>query len=175
MVTALLPILLTLKDADGNVIKTYASVDELAAETLPAAIIELLTPAGDSTDQSKAYYYQCLAEYTQFLATYSGQATQLILDTFMYDEDEPFDLQRAIDVIVTFIGNADKIAASHYDEVYLSWMKAYEKKYDEGTHVVDAGDIASDTGNMGANAFVILLLASAIGLVTVKAAKRKEN
>ncbi|MCR4926734.1 MAG: hypothetical protein K5927_02050 [Lachnospiraceae bacterium] len=175
VVTALLPILLTLKDADGNVIKTYASVDELAAETLPVALIELLTPAGDCTDQSKAYYYQCLAEYTQFLATYSGQAAQLILDTFMYDEDEPFDLQRAIDVIVTFIGNADKIAASHYDEVYLSWMKAYEKKYDEGTHDVDAGDIASDTGNMGANVFVILLLASTIGLVTVKAAKRKEN
>lgn len=175
LILALLPLLLTEKDADGNIVKTYATVDEMANAKLPATLAALLGPVGSTTDERFAYYSACADAYKQNIINNAGQAALVVLDLFCYD-DGAFDLQRVIDTIATFVGNAGPIANSHYNEVYTSWMKAYEKKYDEGAHPVAPEVIASPTGSVSANVFMILILASMTGLVTVTVMKRrKEN
>lgn len=128
LVSAILPLLLTEKDEEGNVTKTYDTVAEAADALLPGAIDSLLADALELGDEvyTKAFMAD-VRRHVADLKRHVTEARRLLMNFFFYVKDEPYSVESDIRRAATFVGNTMIIRLAHYNEVYISWPRAINK------------------------------------------------
>ncbi|MBQ6624095.1 MAG: hypothetical protein IJH57_05725 [Mogibacterium sp.] len=128
LAAAILPLLLTEKDGEGNVTKTYDTVAEAADALLPGAIDSLLADALELGDE--VYTKAFMADVRRHVANLKNHVTEarrLLMNFFFYVKDEPYSVESDIRRAATFVGNTMIIRLAHYNEVYISWPRAINK------------------------------------------------
>lgn len=125
---AVIPMLLTVKDEEGNVVKTYGSLTEASDEMLCEAI-DLITakPAQDTKRYGEQYYLQVQAHLTSLKANIST-LRNLLLTILLHNDEGKFSIKTAVVNGATLVDNIMIIPAAHYNEVNVAWGKAMAAK-----------------------------------------------
>ena len=130
-VAIILNILKTVKDDDGNVIKTYTNISELADDKLVEALDSIFEkPLEKSENLYGNDYKNKLNEHINTIKENISKVRKLILYGLLY-EDGNFSSEQDVKNLTTFIGNASIFPLAHYNEIYLAYAKA-AKNYDCG-------------------------------------------
>ena len=131
LVEAILSMVKTVKDDEGNIIKTYTNFAELADDKLTLAVdsifIEILAKAQNIFGED---YKNKLNEHIENAKLNVSKIREAALYALFYD-DEPYSIEKDIKNITTFIGNAEIIPLAHYNEINIAYAKA-SQNYDCG-------------------------------------------
>ena len=144
VIEALMPVLLSVKDEEGNVIETYPDLASFADSSLKRTIPALLEK--DINEAGEKFGADYKAEILKHLDTVNNNITKirkLALGSLFYT-DKPFNTASNIETLCTLIGNVNIIGMSHYNEVYIAYAKAAQN-YDVGYSSHDNAPAATTT------------------------------
>ena len=131
------------KDENGNVIKIYSNLDELADEKLKL-LIDKLSP--DLIKKSEELYGKDfkndLQKQINNLKQNTTETRKAISSLFFYTEGG-YDTVKSIENSITFIENAMLFAMSHYDEIYLSLART-SNRYDDDYDIIKGNNQTVD-------------------------------
>ena len=134
LVQVILDMIKTVKDDEGNVVKTYESLSELADDKLKDTIDSMFN---DKLIKAETLYGNAyknkLSGHIENVKTNISKVRELVLYALLY-EDEPYSAESDIKNLTTFIGNMSIIPLAHYNEIYLAYAKAaknFDCGYDE--------------------------------------------
>ena len=134
------------KDAEGQVIKTYADLGELADVKLSDLIDKLLQGAIDKSEEIYGTEYK-----NDFQKQVNGikdnitKSRELISALFFYTKDG-YDVVKSIDNTLTLIENAYLIAIPHADEIYLSLSRT-SNRYNDDYECIKGNNQTIDPNN----------------------------
>lgn len=120
----------TVKDEEGNVIKTYLNISEMADDKLVKLLDSVLTGAIEKSEELYGQQYK-IEFQNQFnnLKANITKARKTISALFFYT-DGGFNSKDVIENTVTFVDNATLIPIAHYNEIYLAESRA-ANRYEE--------------------------------------------
>ena len=118
------------KDDDGNVVKTYSSLSEMADEK----IVGLLDTFLDIIiEQSKNLYgVEYKEEFENQVNALKENITKVreIISEILFYSDKGFNTKDIVENIATFVDNATLIPLAHYYEIYLAQAR-YSNRYED--------------------------------------------
>ena len=121
---AILTLLMTVTDDEGST-TTYSSFAEAADTELLNVLTPLLADAvQDTATRFGIDYYNDVVRHLTALTTNIDHARRIISYLLLYNDGEDFDVGSAVENAVTFYKNVGIIPVSHYNEIYIAWMKA---------------------------------------------------
>ncbi|MBR1506583.1 MAG: hypothetical protein IJ619_01080 [Eubacterium sp.] len=124
-INAVIRMVNTEKDEDGNVIAPYTNINDAADRTVGFVIEDYLRDAVNVTkSQYGEAYYQDAKRHLDTLEDHIPEFRRLITYALFYTEGVPFDVENVIKTATTFVGNTAIIPPAHYAEVYLAWARA---------------------------------------------------
>lgn len=120
----IVPMLLTVKDEDGNVINNYSNVAEAADDKLVNAIDKILeNPIKLSEEKHNLAYKNALVKHVQGMKDNISELREAITYSLLYTESG-FNVEEQIRNIATFIGNSNIVPLAHYNEINIAYAKA---------------------------------------------------
>lgn len=128
---AILNMIKKVKDEDGNVIKTYPNLAEMADDKLKEAIDAIFKePLEKAEGLYGSEYKNKFNTHVDNIKANISKVRTMVLYALLY-EGENFNAEKDIKNITTFIGNMSIIPLAHYNEIYLAYAKA-TRNYDCG-------------------------------------------
>lgn len=120
----------TVKDEEGNVVKTYSNISEMADDKIVNLLDSVLTGAIEKSEElyGNQYKVEFQNQFNNLKANIT-KARKTISAMFFYT-DGGFNSKEAIENVVTFIDNAMLIPMAHYNEIYLAESRA-ANRYEE--------------------------------------------
>ena len=141
-------VLVTLLGPEGT-----STLDEAAAESTR----QLLTKAENTILNSGRYFegepfYADLQGHFNTLREHASQLHRLLMYLLIYDKGLPCTTENNLRTISTFVAQAIKVRAAHYNENYLSWMiskdAAYPAHLHQLTHTAAKAATCTEDGNI---------------------------
>lgn len=121
------------KDDEGNVVKTYENLEELADEKLKGLFDNLLTDAiNKSGELYGEEYKKDFQKHVNNIKQNISKVREIICLLFFYTEGG-YNIGKSIENTITFIKNAYLIAMPHFDEIYLALSRTsnrYDTEYE---------------------------------------------
>lgn len=125
-----------IKDSNGNIIKTYLTLSELADDSLKATINMVAEPLLEKTRNLYGDdYANKLNRYIEKIKANISEARRIVLYFLMY-EDGNYSAEKDIKNLTTFVANSAIIPLAHYNEINIAYAKAsrnYDCGYEEHT------------------------------------------
>ena len=119
------------KDDEGNIIKTYSNINELADEKLKVLLDNLLNNAIDKSEELySSDYKNDLQKQVNGLKQNITKTKEALSGLFFYTEGG-FDTVKSLESALTLVDNASLIAMPHMDEIYLALSRASNRYDDE--------------------------------------------
>lgn len=128
LVEYLVDTLKTVKDDEGEVIKTYDTLAEAADDALTELINNMF--AGMIENSATIYdqkYHDEIIRYMDTLTANIDMARKLVSYIAFYTEGG-FDSESIVRTISTFYNCFGMVPPAHFNEVYLAWARAARKK-----------------------------------------------
>lgn len=118
------PMLMDVKDKDGNIIKKYQNFSEVADYRLNTLIDKISNNIITDCKEKYGEKFQTdLRKHIEHAKENISSIREAFTYFFLYDEDG-FNTEKIIGNISTFISNPDAIALPHYNEIYIAYAKA---------------------------------------------------
>lgn len=148
-VGGILPVLLSARDDNGTVVRTYPDIASLADDSLRSMLTDII----DDVISCGAAIYGSgyLSDARKQLDTVSDNISRLreLASYALFYSDSGFDTAGNIENLCTFIGNIRSISLTHDSKVYLAFEKAsgsYDTGYSDHTvRSAEKADPASTT------------------------------
>ena len=124
LIDTIYPMLMKVKDKDGNIIKTCEDFNEAADYRLVNLIDELFD---DIIDKSKEKFGEKFQEDLKRHVENAKENISSIREAFTYFflyDKEGFNTEKIIGNITTFISNPEVITLPHFNELYIAYAKA---------------------------------------------------
>ena len=119
------------KDDEGNIIKTYSNINELADEKLKVLLDNLLNNAIDKSEELySSDYKNDLQKQVNGLKQNITKTKEALSGLFFYTEGG-FDTVKSLESALTLVDNASLIAMPHMDEIYLALSRTSNRYDDE--------------------------------------------
>ena len=196
LIDVIYPMLMKVKDEDGNTIKSFQNFAEAADYRLVNLLENIL---GGIIDNSKNKYGEKFQADLRRHVENAKENITSIREAFLYfflHDGDGFSTEKVIGNIATFINNPEAITLPHYNEVYIAYAKAAqavdcgyedhltkeiekETKTEESSYKVDSKTDISTFGNPKTGdtiqIWISLFIVSIIEIaVTVLYTKRKK-
>lgn len=118
------PILMKVKDENGNVIKTFQNFGEAADYKLVIMIDKIFDNIiTDSKEKYGEEFQSDLKKHVNNAKENISSIREALMYFLLYD-DNGFNTERIVGNLSTFINNPGAIALPHYNEIYLAYAKA---------------------------------------------------
>ena len=121
---AVLPDLLTARDADGKVLAVYPTVSEAADAAFADVPRQFAALFADETGDRSEDCRNAVERHLDTLTRNAGTLRRLLSRILFLTEGEPFSAEGAVRTAATLIGNAGIIPPAHYNEAYIAWARA---------------------------------------------------
>ena len=121
------------KNENGEVVKTYSNINELADEKLIDLLDNLLEKSIDKSEElyGKEYKDDFLKQFNNMKQNITK--TREILSTLFFYTENEFNVEKSLENALTLANNALLIAMPHFDEIYLALARTsnrYDDEYD---------------------------------------------
>ena len=118
-------------DDEGNIIKTYSNISELADEKLKVLLDNLLNNAIEKSEELYGSDYKNdLQKQVNGLKQNITKTKEALSGLFFYTEGG-FDTVTSLENALTLVDNASLIAMPHMDEIYLALSRTSNRYDDE--------------------------------------------
>ena len=121
------------KDEEGNVIKTYSSISELADAKIVSILDSLLE--GPIEQSGEIYGQEYRNEFENQFNNLKENITEArkIISVLIFYTDGSHNSKEIIENVVTFVDNAMLIPMAHYNEIYLAQARTANRYEDHKT------------------------------------------
>ena len=121
------------KNENGEVVKTYSNINELADEKLIDLLDNFLEKSIDKSEElyGKEYKDDFLKQFNNMKQNITK--TREILSTLFFYTENEFNVEKSLENSLTLANNALLIAMPHFDEIYLALARTsnrYDDEYD---------------------------------------------
>ena len=160
----------TVKDDEGNVIKTYNDMSELADDKL----IEMLenNKVNMLTKSEELYGVDYKNELSRQIDKLENNITnfrKIISSLFFYSENG-YSTKTILENCMSLVGNASAIPLMHYNEIYVAKART-SNRYENH---VDESDIFNPATEDGVKSYILLFSLSIIGILIIRIIKIKK-
>lgn len=119
------------KDEEGNIIKTYSNMGELADKKLIDLLDKLFKKSIDKSEELYGKEYK--NDFQKQVNNVKQNITKEreIISALFFYTDNGYSVGKSIENTLTFVQNASLIAMPHFDEIYLALSRTSNRYDDE--------------------------------------------
>jgi hypothetical protein len=134
------------KDEDGNVIKTYSNMAELADSELIKLFDGLLKESINKSEEMYGKEYK--DDYEKQFNNMKQNITKVreVISALFFYTENGYDVGKSIDNTLTLVQNAMSIAMTHFDEIYLALART-SNRYDDNYQCIKGDNQTINTSN----------------------------
>ena len=145
-VSVMLDMLKKEKDDEGNVVKTYLNMAQLADAKIIQFIDDNLSEL--SANMLKIYNQEYVNDFLKQVDKIKENISSIrkFMTILFFQSDKGYSTKEILETALTLVDNAYMIAIPHADEIYLAYARN-SKRYDEEYDIVKGKDQIYDYGN----------------------------
>lgn len=141
LVKVILENIKNVKNEDGDIVKTYSSIGELADEKLKELLDNLLKNVIIKSEELYGEEYKNdLEKHINNLKQNITKVREKLCELFLYTKGG-FDVGKSLENAITFVENAPLFAMPHFDEIYLALSRTSNRYDDEYVCIKNNGKV----------------------------------